>query len=217
MVLPRRLTTGAASLAGLAALYVLVIRPRTHRWGASDAEVAHPMPGDEIVAEPFMNATRAVSIRARSDQIWPWLLQIGSGRAGWYSYDRIDNAGVCSATRLEPALQCLNVGDLVPMIPRQPVGVWVKQLIENVSMLWWDKKGSFTWSWELVPIDRGHTRLLTRVRAKFPWETPAYGIVADIGDVVMMRKTLLGIKARAERLAREQAELKSGGIHEDRL
>ena len=84
---------GVAALAGLVAVYVGVFRSRQLRWGATDEEVAREMPGDEIVPRPVFNATRAATVYAPPEEIWPWLVQIGFGRAGWYSYDILDNLG----------------------------------------------------------------------------------------------------------------------------
>src|ERR1700693_2913735 len=101
---------------GLAALgavvcggYLRFIRPWQLRWGATDEEVACAMPGDDVVQSPTFNATRAVTIQARPEEIWPWLVQIGCKRAGWYSYDWIDNLGIPSANRIVPELQHLEV------------------------------------------------------------------------------------------------------------
>ena len=83
-------------------VYWGLIRPRQIRWGATGEEVARSLPGDEIVKHPSFNATRAVTIQARPENIWPWLLQIGSRRAGWYSLDFIDNAGIASSDQVIP-------------------------------------------------------------------------------------------------------------------
>lgn len=91
------------------------MHPWTTRWGATDAEAARRLPGDDVVADPGFNETRAITIAAPSQDVWPWLVQLGGGRAGWYSYDRIDNAGVPSAARVVPELQNLAVGDVIPM------------------------------------------------------------------------------------------------------
>ena len=81
-------TVSAAIATGAAlAAYLLYVRPRHIRWGATDEEVERPMPGDEVVERPNFVATRAVTIEATSEEVWPWLMQIGSGRAGFYSYD----------------------------------------------------------------------------------------------------------------------------------
>jgi hypothetical protein len=196
---------GAAGGAGLLAIYLKLIRPWTMRWGATDEEVTRSLPGDDLVVGPRFRATRAISIGARPEHIWPWLVQLGSGRAGWYAIDRIDNAGVPSAQRIVPELQRLRVGDRIPMVVGEEVGPVVKELEPNRQMLWWDGKGEFTWEWLLDPIDDQTTRLLSRVQESYPplWSRRMlYASVASTGDIVMARKQLRGIKTRAERLAR---------------
>jgi len=113
------IATGAALAA-----YLLYVRPRHIRWGATDEEVERPMPGDEVVERPTFVATRAVAIEATSEEVWPWLVQTGSGRAGFYSYDWIDNACKPSAREIIPEYQHVEVGDLVPMLPSTEVGMW---------------------------------------------------------------------------------------------
>ncbi|MBI5292202.1 MAG: hypothetical protein HY872_10040 [Chloroflexi bacterium] len=197
-----------AAAAGVAALvvYLRVIRPRQLRWGATDDEVARPIPGDDVVERPAFNATRAVTVKARSEDIWPWLAQIGIRRAGWYSYDWIDNLGRPSAERILPEFQNLKAGDLIPFSPDGKQGLWVKDMEPNRWMLWWDKKGKVTWYWGLYPLDEDHTRLITRVRMRYDWLSPSilFNLVLDVGDIVMMRKCMLGIRRRAETLARQR-------------
>ena len=107
------------SLAIAAGLYFVVYRPLQLGWGATSGELARSMPGDSIQADPAFNATRAVSINAPPEAIWPWLVQIGYKRAGWYSaLDWADNGGVPSAERIVPALQGLKVGDTIPVTGR---------------------------------------------------------------------------------------------------
>jgi hypothetical protein len=198
-----RIAVGAATAgAGLLA-YAKLVRPWALRWGATKEEAARPLPGDEVVAKADFVATRAITIDAPPDQVWPWLVQIGSGRAGWYTYDRIDNAGVPSATEILPELQRLAVGDLIPMVAGKDIGVRVKELEPERRMLWWDEKGEYSWEWVLEPIDQQTTRLLQRLRVtRHPWTRKMlYELVAANGDVVMQRKLLRGIKQRAERLA----------------
>jgi hypothetical protein len=198
-----RIAVGAAAVgAGLVAAYSKFVRPWALRWGATAEEAARPLPGDEVVAKADFVATRAITIDAPPQDVWPWLVQIGSGRAGWYTYDRLDNAGVPSATEIIPELQQLEVGDLIPMVAGKDIGVRVKELEPYRRMLWWDGKGEYSWEWVLEPAD-GRTRLLNRLRAtKHPWTRKMlYELVAANGDIVMQRKLLRGIKKRAERLA----------------
>src|SRR5918912_3240956 len=88
---------------------------RSHlRWGATEQELSRTMPADEIVRAPTFNATRAVTVNAQPSDIWPWIVQMGFGRAGWYSYDLLDNLGRSSAEMVMPELQELRIGDMVP-------------------------------------------------------------------------------------------------------
>jgi hypothetical protein len=127
-------------------------------------------------------------------------VQIGNGRAGFYSYDWIDNAGRPSTREIIPEYQHVEVGDLVPMLPGTEVGMWVKGFEANRWMLWWDKKGEATWAWELYPQGEGRTRMISRLHVRYAWTSPMiiYYLIQDVGDIVMMRKCMLGIKERAE-------------------
>jgi hypothetical protein len=182
--------------------YMRLVRPWQLRWGATDDEVARRLPGDDDVPRPTFNATRAVTIAARPETIWPWLIQIGIGRAGWYSYDLLDNLGRASAERILPEFQHLAVGDVIPMSPDGKQGQWVRAIEPNHWMLWGDKPGDSTWYWGLEPVDEQHTRLLTRVRMRYRWTWQAlvFSLLVEFTDIVMMRKCLLGITWRAERL-----------------
>jgi hypothetical protein len=188
--------------------YLLWIRPWQVRWGATEDEVVRTLPGDDIVSRPTFNATRGVSIQAPPGEIWPWIVQIGHKRVGWYSYDWIDNLGKPSAERIIPELQNLKSGDIIPMSPDGKMGFWVKDFVPNQWMLWWDKKGETTWCWGLYPAGENCTRLVTRVRMHYNWLSPSiiFNLVIDAGDIVMMRKCMLGIKRRAERLASQREE-----------
>ncbi len=206
----RRIVVAAiGSLLLALAGYVRIVRPWTMRWGATDEEATRPMPGDGVVGRADYNATRAITINAAPEDVWPWLVQIGSGRGGWYSYDRLDNGGAASTTEILPQFQALAVGQLVPMIPGDEVGVWVKELEPGRRVLWWDRKGEYSWEWTLDEIAPGRTRLVSRLRATYPpllSTRTLYVVVATTGDIVMMRRCLLGIRDRAEALARTRAE-----------
>jgi hypothetical protein len=90
----RRVLRGLGDVVTAAPLFLFapLFRRRHLRWGASEAEVAGATPGDELVPEPSFNATRAITIDAPPEAVWPWLAQLGYGRAGWCSYDLFDNA-----------------------------------------------------------------------------------------------------------------------------
>jgi hypothetical protein len=197
---------------GFGMVYLLWIRPWQLRWGASDEEVLREMQGDEIVEKPSFNATRGVTINARPEEIWPWLVQLGIRRAGWYSYDWLDNLGKPSAEKILPEFQHLKVGDLVPVSPDGKQGLWVKELRPNLSMLWWDKQGKTSWLWVLDPIDGRSTRLITRVRVCYSWLSVMFwfNLLIEFADIVMMRKCMLGIRRRAERLSDQRTQGQTG-------
>jgi hypothetical protein len=163
------------------------------------------MLGDDIVENPTFNATRAITIHASPQAVWPWLLQIGTTRAGFYSYDWIDNAGVHSSDQVVPRLQHMDMDDFIPMTPDRKNGMWVMDLEEPKYMLWTDNKDTSTWLWFLSPIDANTTRLISRLRVRYKWTPPwvFYYLLQEVGDIVMMRKCMLGIKQRAEKLQPE--------------
>lgn len=196
----------AAALAGAVGIYIVFYRPRQLRWGATDEEIARGMPGDEIVARPVFNATRAVTVSARPAEIWPWLVQIGFGRAGWYSYDILDNLGRHNSEEILPEYQHLEPGDLIPLGPGEASGLYVKEIRPNEWMVWWERRRQATsWVWGLYPIDDDHTRLITRVRNDYHrtgLSNFIFGILLiEPADFPLMRKCMLGIKRRAENIA----------------
>jgi hypothetical protein len=189
-----------ATVVGVVA-YLVVFRPWQLRWGATDEELERAMPGDDVVAKPDLDATRGLTVKAAPEEVWPWLVQMGYRRAGFYSYDRLDNAGIPSAERILPEYQGLKVGDEVPIdrINRMEVVA-----LESDRVMTWNLPGrGFTWAWGLYPEGEGRTRLVYRIRMKYVWKWPVilgYFII-DVGDFVMMRKCMLGIKRRAEAAA----------------
>lgn len=192
----------AAPAIGLAAVgYFKLYRPWQLRWGATDSEVEARMPGDGMVHAPVFNATRAVTVQAAPEAIWPWIVQIGFGRAGWYSYDVLDNLGHPSSDRIVPELQHIQVGDLVPLGPGEDAGMRVVDFAPHRWVVWGDKHHLTTWTWLLAPTPDQTTRLITRVRLQTSWRYPstaAWLILDEIADFPMMRRCLLGIKERAE-------------------
>jgi hypothetical protein len=191
----------------LVLVYLTRLRPWQLRWGATDDEIERSMPGDEIVDQPSFNATRAVTIHAPAEQIYPWIVQMGVTRAGWYSYDLLDNLGRPSAESILPEHQKIQVGDLIPLSPDGKQGMRVKEFRQNQSMVWWDQKGDSSWAWGIYPEGEVAARLVTRVRVKYRVFSPAipFNLLVEFGDIVMMRKCMLGIKRRAEAMALSQA------------
>jgi hypothetical protein len=98
------------------AVYFLAVRPRIRSWGVDPAEAELALPGDDLISEPSHTETRGITIDAPPARIWPWLVQMGYGRAGWYSYDALDNEGP-STDRVLPEFQSLEVGDIMPTHP----------------------------------------------------------------------------------------------------
>jgi hypothetical protein len=184
-----------------AALWFLY-RPWALTWGSTSEEIARPMPGDEVLERPAFNATRAVTIEATPEEIWPWIVQIGYRRAGFYSYDLLDNDGIASSERILTEYQDLDVGDLIPL--SNTTNVRVAELEPHrLLVLVFEVEGTWsnaTWVWGLYPEDAFQTRLVTRLRADARGIAPR--LFLDLGEIIMMRKCMLGIKRRAERKAR---------------
>jgi len=107
----------ATFLALPVALYAGLGRPRLLSWGTSEQELADPYPGAEVIAGGKRGATMAATIDATPVQVWPWLVQMGCTRAGWYSWDRLDNSGVASAERIHREWQSIALGDRLPSSP----------------------------------------------------------------------------------------------------
>lgn len=184
-------------------LYLSLLRPKQLRWGATQKEVEHALPGDDIVPAPSFNATRAVTIHTSAEYIYPWIVQMGMNRAGWYSYDVLDNLARKSAEIILPEYQDPQAGDLVPMSPDGRYGIWVKDFRKNLWMLWWDQKGDTSWVWVIDQQGPDRCRLLTRVRMKYRWLSfsAPFNLLVEFFDLPMMRKCMLGIKRRAESLS----------------
>ncbi len=199
---------GAGGAVGTAAgIHLRWVRPRIFSWGATPEETRRPMPGDDVCPRPQLNATRAVTIAAPAGDVWPWLVQWGWNRAGFYSYDLLDNLGRPSAWEILPRFQQLAVGDWVPMSGKitPNTAFRVTRLEPGRLMLW--EKGGGTWLWLLQPTGPEGTRLITRMRGRYQWTRPAIVtelLLMEVGDPIMMRRCLLGIKQRAERLAAQR-------------
>lgn len=210
------ITTAAVGAAALAA-YERVLKPWQERWGATDAEAAGSLAGDEHVAEPATQVTRAITIDAPPHEVWPWLVQIGANRAGFYSYDWLENAvglDIHSADRIERDWQELEVGDGVRANRDGSAGWYVVELVPDVVMVlkMADFKRDrvmrrtegigfeFGWTFALHALPHDRTRLFVRERVGFgkPLTRILFGPVG-FASFVMTRKMMLGIKQRAER------------------
>jgi hypothetical protein len=185
------------------AFYFLWARPYQLRWGATDKEVNQDMVGDEINPHPTFLATRAITIEGTPEQIWPWLLQMGYGRAGFYAYDLFENIGsprgIRSANSIVPELQQFRVGDDMPI---SPAGGLVFYAIEPNHYLIWRGDGAYGgFIWALYPIDNAHTRLISRARLSYSWNKPVqlfFDLLTEFSDHLAVRKILQGVKSRVE-------------------
>ena len=145
-------------------------------------------------------------MNASPEQVWPWLVQVGYHRAGFYSYDWADNLGHPSSREVLPQFQSVVVGDLAaPMAdPPNEHTAFRVSLVDAPRSLVWSKPDS-TWAWKLTPIEDGErTRLVTRLKAAYTWTPtlPMTVVLMEVGDFPMMRRMLLGIAERAEAHAR---------------
>ena len=205
---------------GLLAAYVGIVRPILARWNATDDEVLGPQPGDDLVRRPLLQTTQSILIQAPAEKVWPWLVQIGYGRGGFYSYDQLERAAglkdLQSAMHINPELQKLQVGDSLPISPVTPMTVEVlkpnRALVLHILMSpftarplpannppepWMD----WSWAFLITPLNDYACRLTSRVRAIYSpyfllW--PLMALVVEPASFVMDHKMLATIKLRAE-------------------
>jgi hypothetical protein len=211
--------TRRALLLATAFLYFAVMRPQLLGWGASREERRESLPGDDLVAARWQT-TRGIDISAPADEVWPWLVQMGYGRAGWYSYDRLervigagDFAEGGSAKRVVPELQQLAVGDTVALSPAGGLTVEVlepaRALVLHYRMNLLTAAPAhqrdaavfdWTWAFVLMPVNETSCRLLARVRADYrpSWLRPLMPLVLEPVHFMMEHKMLRTI----ERLTR---------------
>lgn len=235
-----RLVLAAGSAVGIAAMASFIRWRRS--WGVAPAEAAMVLPGDELVADPSGVDTRGITIDAPPELVWPWLVQMGFGRGGWYSIDQLDMRG-SSAHRIVDEWQRLEVGDIVPTHPGGGFEVKVLEagqtlvlymdtaiverqaeaarsatleptppgLVASGAMLGrTPQQFVVSWTFDLEPAGEARTRLIERVRVRFEDPTPGSAIMGQLlgaGVFVMMQRQMVGIRARAEKLARDRATL----------
>lgn len=209
-------------LSAASAGYLFGLRPWFLKWGATAEEAAMLLPGDELTPQPKLLSTRVISIPAAPKNIWPWLVQIGFQRAGWYSYDWLESlAGVGdfaeghSALHIIPELQSLQIGDA---IKTDPGGGFTVTALEPERLMVLrariDMQGQHaslegecppeqfetSWAFALRPLDDANTRLVVRFRATFgqsKWMALFAYLLLEPAVFIMERKMLLGIRQRA--------------------
>jgi hypothetical protein len=207
------------------AAYLVVLRPRSHRWGATNAELGRSLPGDDLVPNVKVGYTQAITINAPPEEVWPWLVQIGYGRGGWYTYDWVYKLlgggdfydGARSADRIIPELQDLKVGDSIRIFEQGPFNVVTlepNRLLVLLARVDWDTEETFElsdtmpanymnngWVYVLEEVDKDSTRLIVRWRGDYSpglGNALGLGIPTEAGALIMQPKMLKGIKARAE-------------------
>jgi hypothetical protein len=210
-MLPKQIALSfvGAGLAG-AALYALALRPWFLGWGATAAELSRSLPGDLVVPQANSTATRAITIQAPPERVWPWIVQIGQGRGGLYSYAWLENLVGCeivNAETIHPEWQDLKPGDAVRLHPKMP-GMPVTTVEKDRALVIGGKAipeqhiPSVSWAFVLEPVSGNATRLLIR------WRSQTGSSVRDRVfnkyllepiHFTMERKMMLGIRERVER------------------
>jgi hypothetical protein len=195
---------GVFALLGLVMMaYLRWARPYQLRWGATDEEVQRPMPGDELDPDPKFLATRAITIEGKPEDIWPWLVQMGYGRAGFYGYDILENIGsprgIRSEARILPEFQNFTVGDEVPISPAG--GLEFYAIEPNHYLIWGGYPGGGGLTWALYPVDEKRTRLVSRICWSHNWRKRSqlpFDLFTEFTDHLSVRKILQGVKGRVE-------------------
>jgi hypothetical protein len=174
---------------------------------ATTYERMDPLPGDEMISDAAGTLTNAITLRCSREEVWPWLVQMGAGRAGWYSYDVLDNGGHHSAEQIIPELQNAPVGSIFPALPQWRDGfVLVESEPAHWLILGWPAPTRglvVTWAFVLKKVKPDVTRLIVRARAndeyRFHGLPKAMGLLlARVVHFVMERKQLLEIARRVE-------------------
>jgi hypothetical protein len=208
------ISTGVTGTAALLA-YLFVIRPWHLRWGLTDDEVSRSLPGDELVPQPKQAATRAITIQSPASEVWPWLVQLGQGRGGWYSYDWLENLIGCdihNANRIIPEFQHFRVGDPVRLGPEGYPFYTVAAIEPERALILHAADPQIgghneTWVFYLEPINENATRLIVRNRRDYEPSLANFvmwQVITEPAHFIMERKMLLGIKQRVEAAARLQ-------------
>jgi hypothetical protein len=199
----KRLIPVLGLIATVLAGYFFVARPYQLHWGATEEEASASMPGDEFDAAPDFLATRAITIQGTPQEIWPWLIQMGYNRAGFYGYDLLENLGsergMISAEHILPEFQNFQIGDVVPI---SAVAEMEFHAIEpDRYLIWSGVEDTSTFLWWLQKENATHTRLISRFRWSYdltkPQELPLQ-VITEFSDHLAVRKILTGVKGRVE-------------------
>lgn len=192
----------------VASLSATTFRTAYLHWGAATFEATEQLPGDDLIADPGLVSTRAITIEAPPEQVWPWVAQLGQGRGGFYSHDRLENLFGCdvhSATSVVSQWQDPQAGDEFRLHPRVVLRVASVDPGESMVIEGRGQPGEpappydFTWAFVVQPHPHGATRLLVRERYGYtkPWSAAVVEPLAAV-SALMSRRMLLGIRERAE-------------------
>ncbi len=202
--------TGVILAAALTTAYGLLARPWMLQWGSTRDERATPLPGDDLAPDARYVTTRAVTIQAPPEAVWPWLIQMGQDRAGFYTHnwvERLLQSGIRDVHELHPEWQRIEVGDLMRTnhdMGGRPMG-WPVVAVDPGRALVVRSKSlpAGTYAFVLSPIDDGHTRLIVRDRAAWRWwEWPFAVLVYEPLHAYMETGLLQGLAERAEGASR---------------
>ena len=175
-------------------VYAFVIRPWHLRWGATDEEINKALPGDELVPEPGIESTRAITVNAPVEEVWPWLAQIGQDQGGLYSYEWLENLAGCqmrNADRIHPEWQHRETGETVFLHPAY--GPKVASFEPGRAIV---LEGG--WTFAVEPIDKENARVFLRSRTPWGLGALSYLLAIELPHFIMERRMLKGIKERAE-------------------
>nr|WP_213578163.1 hypothetical protein [Rhodococcus sp. USK13] len=199
--------SGAAQI-GFHVITTKLLRHWRTTWGATDAEAVTPLPGDELVPNTRWGYTHAVTIAAPPDQVWPWIIQLGQGRGGFYSYEGLETLIGCrirNTNRVLPDCQHLEVGDGIRLHPKAPP--LKVAVVEPPSALVLhgsnpETGDSSIWAFHVLQVDDGHSRLIERGRSTYGSTLSsrlAFGpTLIEPVAFVMSRRMLLTIRNLAE-------------------
>ncbi len=194
-------------LSGLLAVLAALAIYSSRQIRATPDEQARTLPGDDLIPQPLGAVNHAITIRRPPHEVWPWLAQMGSGRAGWYAYDFIDNGGQHSAEGILPNYQNIRVGSVLPALPGAKDVFLVAQCEREHSLvLAWRLPGGIyqtTWAFVLEQPQPGQTRLIVRGRVApgyRPYGLPQWFalLTGRLAHFIMERKQFLGIARCAE-------------------
>jgi hypothetical protein len=217
----RRTLWAGGALGALAAVaYAFVIRPRMLDWGSTPDERTRSLAGDDIVPDATFMTTRAVSIRAPAEKVWPWLVQMGQDRAGFYTHnwvERLLHAGIPDTAEIRPEWQHVELGDLIRTnrdIGGKPMG-WPVAAIDSGRSLVVTSRSmpAGTYAFVIEPIDHGTTRLIVRDRGRWTWrQWPFAALVYEPLHAYMESGLIDGVRKRSETGTHPRADKRADAL-----